>query len=302
MTPGRRNRSRQRGAALLLVLWLIALMTALVGGFALAARVENLQGQVMSRGVVASNAARAGLEYALIRVEDQDQRRQWRPDGSPNRWSYAGAEIEVRLIDENGKVDLNQADASLLTALLVRVGEGQVGQEQAARFAAAIVDWRDPDQLTQPAGGAEDQDYEGAERPYGAKDSEFESVAELEQVLGFTPELFAKVEPFVTVYSGRMRPDPAFASAEVLDALGLNGKDVVAQRQRWNPEAGLPPPGLPGGESLMGERSGTYSIDSRAKLADGRESLLRAVVRLGSASTPGKIYTPLRWEEGAPPR
>jgi general secretion pathway protein K len=192
MNPGGRNRSRQRGRGLLLVLWLIALMTALVGGFALAARVENLQGQVMSRGLVASNAARAGLEYALIRVEDQDQRRQWRPDGSPNRWSYAGAEIEVRLIDENGKVDLNQADASLLTALLVRVGEGQVGQEQAARFAAAIVDWRDPDQLTQPAGGAEDQDYEGAERPYGAKDAEFESVAELEQVLGFTSGAFCQ--------------------------------------------------------------------------------------------------------------
>ena len=97
-----------------------------------------------------------------------------------------------------------------------------------------------------------------------------------------------RLEPFLTVYSGRMRPDPAFASAEVLDALGLNGTDVVAQRQRWNPEAGLPAPGLPGGQSLVGERSGTYSIDSRAKLADGRESLLRAVVRLGCGLRAGQ--------------
>ncbi len=295
-------RSNARGAALLLVLWLIMLMAALVGGFALAARVEHLQGQVMARGLVASYAARAGLEYALTRVEDEDHRRRWRPDGSTNRWSYAGAQVEVRLIDENGKIDLNQADASLLTSLLMRVGEGEMGQEQAARLAAAIVDWRDPDQLTQPAGGAEDRDYEEAGRPYGAKDAEFESTAELEQVLGFTPELYASLEPFVTVFSGRMRPDPAFASAEVLDAMGLNGNDVVTQRQRWNPESGLPPPGLPGGESLVGERSGTYSIESRAKLADGRESLLRAVVRLGSGTTPGRIYTPLRWEEGASPR
>ena len=33
-----------RGAALLLVLWLIVLLTALVGGFAMVARVEKLQG------------------------------------------------------------------------------------------------------------------------------------------------------------------------------------------------------------------------------------------------------------------
>ena len=34
---------RQRGTALILVLWLIVLLTALVGGFALAARTEHLQ-------------------------------------------------------------------------------------------------------------------------------------------------------------------------------------------------------------------------------------------------------------------
>ncbi|MGH8037993.1 MAG: type II secretion system minor pseudopilin GspK, partial [Stenotrophomonas sp.] len=32
--------SRTRGAALVLVLWLIALLTAVVGGFALSARIE----------------------------------------------------------------------------------------------------------------------------------------------------------------------------------------------------------------------------------------------------------------------
>ena len=40
---------KARGAALLLVLWLVALLTALVGSFALAARTEHLQGQVLER-------------------------------------------------------------------------------------------------------------------------------------------------------------------------------------------------------------------------------------------------------------
>ena len=68
------------------------------------------------------------------------------------------ADVEVRMVDENGKIDLNQADAPLLTALCAGRGceAGEMDQAQAARLAAAIIDWRDPDTLTQPAGGGED--------------------------------------------------------------------------------------------------------------------------------------------------
>lgn len=286
---------RTRGAALLLVLWLIALLTALVGGFALIARTEHLQGQALVRGIVAGNAARAGLEYALTRLAQGDVRRQWRPDGRPYEWRFGAADLEITIVDEDGKVDLNQADVGLLTALLVATG---VEQAQAGRLAAAIADWRDPDLLTQPAGGAEDPDYASAGLPYGAKDAEFESIAELEQVLGMTPELYAMLAPHVTVHSGRSRPEPAFASAEVLTALGMDGEQMIEQRRRWDPTTGQPPPGV-GGEALLnGSPSGTYSIRSRARLPDGRRAELRAVVRAGSGSTPGMAYTPLRWEEG----
>ena len=39
-----------RGAALVLVLWLIALLTAMIGAFALTARVEALQGSMLRNG------------------------------------------------------------------------------------------------------------------------------------------------------------------------------------------------------------------------------------------------------------
>lgn len=286
--------ARQHGAALLLVMWLIALLAALVGAFALTARVEHLQGRVLVRGLVAENAARAGLEYALTRVAASEPRRQWLPDGRPHRWRYGDAEVEVKIVDENGKIDLNQADMTLLTQYILGF---EVDQQRAATLAAAILDWRDPDSLTQPAGGGEDNDYESAGLPYGAKDAEFESVAELEQVLGFTPELYARMAPHLTVFSGRVRPDPAFASGEVLDAMGMNGADVVALRQQWNPASGQPPPTLPDGGSLVGGSSGTYSIESRARLADRREAVLRAVVRAGGGP-PGAAYTPLRWQVG----
>ena len=292
----RRALPRPRGAALLLVLWLIVLLASVVGAFALTSRVEHLQGRVLARGVVGEAAARAGLEYALGRLDEADPRRRWLPDGRAYPWRYRGAELEIRIVDENGRIDLNHADHTLLTGLLRAVGAEQT---EAARLAGAIVDWRDPDTLTQPAGGAEDGDYAAAGLPYGAKDAAFESTAELLQVLGLTPERVARLEPHVTVYSGRAQPDPAFATAEVLTALGMNGEETVRLRERWNPGSGEPPPLLPGGVPLSGERSGAYSIESRARLPDGRESRLRAVVRSGGGALPGMTYTPLRWEEGA---
>ncbi len=291
--------ARTRGAALLLVLWLIVLLTALVGGFALLARVEGLQGRALTRGMVADNAARAGIEYALTRVALTDPRQQWRADGRPYQWRFADAEVEVSLVDEDGKLDINQADVPLLGALLRAVG---VEQGQAERLAAAIADWRDTDQLTQPAGGGEDPDYASAGLPYGAKDAEFESIAELQQVLGFTPPVYALLAPHITVFSGRAQPEPTFASAEVLTALGMNGQDLIAQRRRWDPATGQPAPGVPGGRPLSASTSGTYSIDSRARLADGRVAVLRVVVRAGGNAMPGMAYTALRWEEGVAPR
>jgi general secretion pathway protein K len=300
--PRRPGSGRGRGAALLLVLWLIVLLTALVGSFALTARVEHMQGQVLVRGLAADSAARAGLEYAIHRVGMTDPQLQWQPDGRPYAWQYQGAQLEIRIVDENGKVDLNQADATLLSELLRVLGSDRA---EAAQLAAAIIDWRDLDSLTQPVGGAEDADYAAAGRAYGAKDADFESIAELEQVLGFTPALYARLAPHVTVHSGLPRPDPASASAAVLDALGMDGAAIVAQRG-VDPLTGRPASGnglvAPGLGGSGASRSGTYSIDSLARLADGPQSLLRAVVRADGYAGPATAYIALQWEEGASPR
>lgn len=277
------------------MLWLIALLTALIGGFAAAARVEHLQGRVLARGLVAGQAARAGVEYAVRRMSESDPRRRWIADGRPYRWRFGEAQLELRVVDEQGKVDLNATQAPLLAALFVAVGEPP---DAAQRIAAAVVDWRDPDSLSQPSGGGEDADYAAAGLPYGAKDAPFDTVAELLQVMGMSPRLFARAAPYLTVFSGRDPPDPAFAAAPVLTALGLDANALIAQRQQWNPATGQAPPMLPGGLQVGGANSGTYSIRSRARLRDGREAMLRVVVRPGATGLPGMAYLPLQWEEG----
>lgn len=279
-----------RGAALLLVLWLITLLAALVGAFALTARIENQQGRMLGRGLVADQAARAGLDYALTRLASDDPARQWRPDGRAYAWRFHDVALELRIVDETGKVDLNAADGALLAALLRVVG---AEQDVATRVAGAIVDWRDGDDFVQVGGGAESADYAAAGRPYGAKNAPFESVAEVEQVLGMTPALFDAVAPHLTLYSRLPTPDPQFAAAEVLQAMGVDADPVLAARD----EAAAQIAG-----ALLGAGSGTYSVESRARLAAGTTARVRAVVRIGPGAVPGTAYSVLRWEEGASPR
>ncbi len=279
-----------RGAALLLVLWLITLLAALVGAFALTARIENQQGRVLSRGLVADQAARAGLEYALTRLTTTDPALQWQPDGRPYAWRFDGVEIELRIVDETGKVDLNTADGELFAALLRVVGAPPA---EATQVAGAIVDWRDGDDLVQVGGGAERADYVAAGRPYGAKNAPFESVAEVEQVLGMTPALFEALAPHLTLHSRLPVPDPRFAAPEVLEAMGVDVDPVLAARDAAAAQVV---------GALLAGGSGTYSIESRARLEEGRVARLRAVVRTGGGAVPGTAYSVLRWEEGASPR
>lgn len=279
---------RCRGVALLLVMWLTMLLAAVVGAFALGAQMEKLQGRTLSRGLVAEQAARAGIEYALTRVTETDPRLEWQPDGRAYDWSFGTADVRIAIVDESGKVDLNAADIDLLARLFVVVG---VDRRKAAELASAIADWRDADSLTQPQGGAEDPDYAAAGLPYGAKDAPFDTVAEVEQVLGMTPEIYARVASLLTVYSGQAQPNPQYAGAEVLQALGIDPEPILARRNQRGP--------LPEDASLLGGGSGTYSIDSRARLPDGSQAGLRVVVRAGIGIVPGSAYTALRWERGA---
>lgn len=266
-------RRRQHGVALLMVLWMVLLMSGLLAAYAMTARVEHIAGRTAAAQVVAQQAARAGLEYAVSRMGGSDPGRRWTPDGSGHDLTFGGAQVRVNVRDESGKVDLNASDRTLLSGLLAGTG---MPRPQAERLAGAIIDWRDADTLVQVGGGAEDGDYRAAGLPYGAKDAPFESVEELRQVLGITAEAFDALSPYLTVHTGRALPDPAWADGPVLAASGQ--------------QAPATPP--------LGGGSGTYSIDSTAQLADGRGARLSVLLRVGGNGLPGSTYTPLRWRAG----
>lgn len=264
---------RARGAALLMVLWMVLMLSGLLAAYVMTARVEHLQGRNVTVQVVAQQAARAGIEYAVSRMLANDAASRWTPDGSGHELELGAAQVRVQVRDESGKVDLNAAERPLLAGLLATTGLARV---QAERVAGAIIDWRDADTLVQVGGGAEDGDYRAAGLAYGAKDAPFETIDELRQVLGITPEVFDGAAPYLTVHTGRALPDPAWAEGPVLTASGQ--------------QAPAAPP--------LGGGSGTYSIDSNARLADGRSAHLSVLLRVGGNGLPGSTYTPLRWGAG----
>lgn len=290
---------RERGAAFVLVLWLLALLTILLGSFALISRTEALQARHLFDTTAARYAAEAGINRVVYQMAIPDPQLRWVPDGRAYEVEFEQAQLVIRVTDESGLIDLNAADTLTLSNLLVAHG---LDQGQADAIADAILDWRDTDDLLSP-NGAEDPDYEAAGYDYGAKDAPFDTVSELQQVMGVTAELYERLAPAFTIYSGQPTPNVAFAPFEVLRAfIGMNdelARQLIEARHAWDPASGAPPPMMPDGTPLMAQGgSGTYSIAARATLPNGAWTELHATVRLGGAGVSGLAYTVLRWQDG----
>lgn len=293
------NMRRQQGLALLIVMWLITLLAILLGSFALSARTERYQARNLHDTTIARYAAEAGLSQAVFGLMLPDPMMRWLPDGRPYNLEFDGAQIEVRMTDESGLVDLNAADPTLLAALFQSAG---LDIDAAESLAAAVVDWRDPDDLLTP-NGAEDDDYDNGGYSYGAKDGPFDTVSELQQVMGMTHAFYRQIEPALTIYSGRPVPNPAFAPAIVLQALpGLDpllAQQLIEARQAFDPSTGGVPPLLPDGTALIAQGgTGTYSVESQATLENGAVTVLDATIRIGGGGLSGNAYSVLRWQDG----
>jgi general secretion pathway protein K len=291
--------SRQHGVALILVIWVIALMGVLLGSFALIARTENFESRHLFDGTTARYAAQAGIERAVYELRNPDLAQRWVGDGRPYDFDFDGARVQVELTDESGLIDINTADETLLQGLLTSVG---VAPDQAAALSAAIQDWRDPDDLALP-NGAEFNEYKAAGLAYAPRNAPFQTVGEVQQVLGMNYDLFEKIEQAITIYGGGAQPNPAYAPIEALLALpGMTpdlAQQLIAARQQTQPgQPGAPGLTLPDGTPVVANGGGnTYTIRSRATLANGASTTLDASIRLGGIGAAGQPYTVLRWDQ-----
>jgi len=215
----------QRGIALVLVIWVIMLLSVMAGAVVVTQRTEASLARNLIDSYQGKALAQAGVYYGLMHLlyGSTDLEEKWQPDGQARDWSYAGAQLRITLRDESARIDLNKAEGELLEELLLGAG---VEEEEAQALRDAILDWRDSDNA-HLLNGAEDEEYAAQGLLFGAKDAEFDTVGELQQVLGMTPQIFAALEPALTVYSGKSTVNPIFASTLVLSALpGMTAEEL----------------------------------------------------------------------------
>jgi general secretion pathway protein K len=275
----------------------ILLLTIITGSFALVARMDRLEANALLWGTQARMQAEAAIHLAVLSLRDPQEELRMIADGRLYETEVDGALLEVRATDERGKLDINAADELTLANLFS--GHGMDFGE-AELLAAAILDWRDEDDLER-VNGAEEDAYLAAGMGIGPANRPFMMAEELLQVIGMQYEFFRKLEPGITVYSRAAEPDPAFAPVEALMALPDitydEATDFVEQRQARQPGDDLGVE-LPNGIVVMEQGRGvTYSIEARATMPNGVQQQLQATIRLGG-NNEGVPFQVLRWREG----
>lgn len=242
-STGVETRRRGAGVALVGVLWLLVLLSLIALNLAAGSRTELQLASNARLAASARHVAEAGVNWGLWSLL-QANTSGWLADGSMRSLELDGIRVEVALFDEQGKIDLNEADPQLLVGLFESVG---LDEKAALAQVDAILDWRDEDDLLRPA-GAEQEQYRAVGLP-GPANRAFERLQELRQVLGMSEALYRQVLPALTLYSNKAEVNPLVAPREVLLALpgiSLESIERYIEARRDNYASGQRPPELIG--------------------------------------------------------
>lgn len=296
--PIKRLTQRQSGLALVIVIWILTLLSVMAGSFALTMRRETSVSAALTGNARALALAESGLNLAALMLRQPDEEQRWLGDGSIYRLAGSVSELRIRIIAESGKVDINAAGEELLTAVL---SYATADENRRQRLLDAIIDWRDADDEPRPE-GAEKKQYRQAGKPYQPNNAPFQSLEELQLVLGIDDELFERMRPWITIYSGQAEPNKSLAPPELLSIIDdrlkkQNIHDVYLER-RLAKQTG--DSRLDGDQTDTGlaDQEQTFTIICETLLADQATASLAAVVKFENQDTSQAPYRILDWQQG----
>ncbi|HEX3675575.1 MAG TPA: hypothetical protein VHU87_14990 [Rhizomicrobium sp.] len=280
--PARTEPGAQHGWALVSVLWIVAILSMLAAAgqaLTLTSTKTEHRAQDFAR---ANSDLDAAVARAAIAIGDSDPTKRWRIDGVPQAFVFDGLKITVAVQDQLGLIDINSADVSTLTRLLQSEG---LAPAAADALADKIIDWRSTADLHR-LHGATDADYAAAHLPWRERHGAFQTVEELNLVMGMTPQLFARIRPALTVYSHRPGFDASTAPREALMELYLDDPQqvdaAIAQRNgpglNPNPQLSVPPGILSPSVQPAGR---AFAVDASLVLK-GRTFTRHAVIEMTS--------------------
>ncbi len=174
-----------RGSILILVLWILALLAYLAGDYLAYSREKSAINSNSWVDEKEDQAVKSVIElFSTDRspLSGQEEETHW------VELSPGGIKLWVKVEKEQGRINLNTAiDANIREKIMEIVGDKS--EEEVDRLVDAILDWRDPDNLTR-LNGAEEGFYENQGLPYVPTNGQFKALTELLLVRGMSAPLF----------------------------------------------------------------------------------------------------------------
>jgi general secretion pathway protein K len=296
--------TRQRGVALVMVLWGCMLLTVVATSFAFSIRAETtIAGNYLQRAR-AEALADAGVSRGIVELLMPNSESRRVADGSIKERTLGAAKFTFAITSENGKIDLNGAADVLIHGLFSQLVETipDLTLDDSRRLAKAVIERRKPSRGAQPP--QEDEDD-----PEVPGDGQFLTVSELTRIPGITPEIVAALAGSLTVYTRQPKIDAVSAPRQVLLAIpGLEPERVdqfLAARATFfeNKEApgsraqSRPPVQqlAPGARYLSRARASVYTVDAEGIAVGGVRARRQAVIQLTGA--PKRPYQILAWRD-----
>ena len=297
---------RQRGAAVLVAMLVVAIAALAASSFMFRSQVEWRRFENLSRMDQAQSVLRAAQQWgATVLLDDA---RNSSVDHRGEAWATRLPPVEAEnyriwglMEDQEGRFNLNNL-----------VVNGEIDKQQLAIFvrllsalrlpeslAGAVADWIDADDLPFNANSVDSPYYASLQTPYRATNQPLININELLRVKDMDRNTLAMLRPFVTVLPTRTPINVNTASPEVLVALvqGLSSEEaysMVAKRERTyyrnitDFQQALPS-GMTAPASGISVSSQYFLVQARAsneRLSIGNQALYRRV----GAALPNLIW------------
>lgn len=325
---------KPKGVALLMVLWIMAILSIIVLEFSFGMRTETNITRHFKEEAYLYSLAEGGIHRTLVELiykhnptiqqrrkavleEIPPEKEEWVTDGRPYSLSFSQGGCVIRVMGEDGKININLVSETFLRKIIGNLGlEGEMRDT----VVASLMDWRDPDDFYR-LNGAENDYYRSLPDPYDCKNGNLDSIEELLLVKGVTRELFygrgqrtdkemrgVGLKDLFSVYASGEQIDINSAPIPVMKiALGLSeemAKQVVSMREekRFENQQDLlrrvpelsPLIGEIGRHILYQSRSPYYTIEAKARLREGEATRsLKAIVKIDSRDKKG--YKIVQW-------
>jgi general secretion pathway protein K len=276
---GPRAGGRERGLALIAVLWILAALMVTATGVVYAVR-----GEVRSVTAFRETAAAGALTDAAVILAARELAGARSREGTLQRYevTFEDTVIGVRIVPLTGLIDLNAAGEPLLADLIAVAGG--IDRGQANVLAQRIIDWRDADEQPLPQ-GAENPAYAAAGSLFRTRGGPFEAPEDLLQVLGVDFDLFVKLRPLVTVhYRGGGRVDPAAAPLAVLQVLASGNDQIASQYANARDASGAlaDTTRFPATHIATRSQSARFQVEASLGLSNGALLVTRKVIDFSS--------------------